>query len=181
MMDQTVAAKGDLDRRGRVKPPASGDEFETLSGFLEYQRGTFRWKCRGLNSTQLRQRLEPTDITLAGLLTHLARVEHGWFHSVVARQPAEEPWASMERAPGEWLDHGLSAEGLRDRWEREVARSRQILTSQVAAGDFLSEVHEMGSRNLSLRWIMVHLVGEYARHNGHADLLRESIDGEVGD
>lgn len=173
---------GGLDRRGRVRPPAQGSELATVSGFLDHQRDTLRWKCEGLDAEQLYRRIEPSGVTLGGLLTHLAWVEYGWFGRVVAGQPAREPWALMSDEEQWTRDDTLTGSFLRRRWQDEVDRSREIVADRAGADpEVLSTSYQVGRRTLSLRWIMVHLIEEYARHNGHADLLRESIDGQVGD
>ena len=173
-----------VDEYGRPEPPLAGDEAATLVGFLEYQRATLAWKCRGLTDEQLRLALPPTNMTLGGMLKHLARVEDGWFFDVVAERGKSEPWASMEWA-AEWVD---AAEHTGDElwrlWEERVESSRAIVAEQLAAGpDALDRTHPAwgGQGFPSLRWVLVHMIEEYARHNGHADLLRQSIDGETGE
>src|SRR6476620_6806661 len=93
-----------LDEHGRPEMPFDGSETETLLGFLDYQRATLEWKCRGLDDQQLRTTLQPTAITLAGLLKHLARVEDIWFGEGVAERPPLEPWIGMPWA-AEWQNH----------------------------------------------------------------------------
>lgn len=164
--------------------PLAGGEVETLLGFLDYQRATFAWKCRGLNDEQLRTALPPTPMTLGGLLKHLARVEDVWFSEVVAEGDRPEPWASKPWS-AEWQDAvGESGEALRGLWERRVEASRRVVTTQLEAGESaLATTHSAweGEGHPSLRWVLVHMIEEYARHNGHADLLRESIDGQTGE
>ena len=172
------------DEQGRPEMSFAGTERETLLGFLDFQRATLEWRCRGLDDEQLRTTLHPTAITLAGLLKHLARVEDFWFGEVVAEQPTLEPWAGMPWA-AEWTNHAehTGAE-LRALWASRVAAARQVVEAALAAGDdALSTTHPAwgGQGHPSLRWIVTHMIEEYARHNGHADLLRESIDGETGE
>ena len=125
-------------------------------------------------------------ISLGGLLRHLARVEDGWFSDVVAEQPELEPWVSMPWA-AEWSDPDTAAstgDELRALWEQRVAASRRVVTEALGAGELaLGTTHPAwgGQGHPSLRWVLVHMIEEYARHNGHADLLRESIDGETGE
>jgi uncharacterized damage-inducible protein DinB len=172
------------DEYGRPEPPLQGDEIETLVGFLDYQRATLEWKSRGLSDEQLRTRLSPMTITLGGLLKHLARVEDYWFSEVVAEGAEGEPWASMEWA-AEWENAAAEiGEALRALWSDRVAASRRIVAAQREAGaDPLGATHPAwgGQGHPSLRWVLVHMIEEYARHNGHADLLRQSIDGETGE
>ena len=174
----------ELDEFGRPEMPIAGSEAETLLGFLDYQRATLEWKCRGLGDAQLRSTLPPTAITLAGLLKHLARVEDYWFSEVVAEQPTLEPWAGMPWA-AEWQNHEEhTGDELRRLWSERVAASRRVVATELEAGEAgLSATHPAwdGQGRPSLRWVLTHMIEEYARHNGHADLLRQSIDGETGD
>src|SRR4051794_33624239 len=175
---------GDIDEYGRPDMPFAGTEAETLVGFLDYQRATFAWKCRGLDDDQLRQTLHPTAMTLAGLLKHLARVEDYWFGEVVAEQPKLEPWAGMEWS-AEWQNHvEHNGAELRALWTSRVAASGEVVAAALASGeDPLGATHPAwdGQGRPSLRWVLTHMIEEYARHVGHADLLRESIDGETGE
>ena len=173
-----------IDDVGRPEPPLAAGEIETLLGFLEFQRATLRWKCAGLTDEQLRKTLAPTAMTLAGLLKHLARVEDHWFAEVVSDGPPVEPWASMPWA-AEWDNSaGETAEELRRLWDERVEHSRQVVARQLAGGPAgLDATHSAwgGQGHPSLRWVLVHMIEEYARHNGHADLLRESIDDVTGE
>jgi uncharacterized damage-inducible protein DinB len=172
------------DEHGRPDTPLAAGEVATLLGFLDHQRATLDWKCRGLNDEELAARLAPTAMTLGGLLLHLARVEEQWFSEVVAERPREEPWASMPWA-AEWTSFASdSGDELRRRWAESVERSRRVVAALLASEDQpLGETHPAwgGQARVSLRWVLVHMIEEYARHNGHADLLREAIDGQTGE
>lgn len=177
----------EYDEFGRPQPPLAGDELATLVGFLDYQRATFEWKCRRLTDEQLQSRLAPTTMTLGGMLTHLARVEDGWFSDVVAENGPQQPWAQMPWS-AEWEDFAAqTGDELRDAWTEAVERSRRVISAQLDAATSaeaaLADTHPAwgGQGHPSLRWVLVHMIEEYARHNGHADLLRESIDGETGE
>jgi uncharacterized damage-inducible protein DinB len=174
----------ETDEHGRPLMPLAGEEAETLIGFLDYQRATLAWKCRDLSDEQLRATLPPTDMSLGGLLKHLARVEDHWFTETVAEEGRVEPWASMRWA-AEWSNAaGDTGEELRQLWSTRVEASRAVVAGRLAAGnDALSGTHPAwgGQAEVSLRWVLVHMIEEYARHNGHADLLRQSIDGETGE
>ena len=178
-----------IDEYGRPEPPYEGGEVATLLGFLDYQRATLEWKCRGLSDEQLRVALRPSSMTLGGLLKHLAGVEDSWFTEVVAGEPAVEPWASADfQADPEWTWHSAasdSGEYLRALWTEGVNRSRAVVQAQLSRGEeaALSQAHADWQLPdpVSLRWVLVHMIEEYARHNGHADLMRESIDGQTGD
>jgi uncharacterized damage-inducible protein DinB len=182
-----------VDEHGRPEPPPEGGEVATLLGFLDYQRATLEWKCGGLNDEQLRVALRPSSMTLGGLLKHLACVEDSWFAEVVAGKPALEPWASVDfQADPEWTWHSAASDSggyLWALWTESVNRSRAVVQAQLSTGAeaALSETHAIpedaraGQIRVSLRWVLVHMVEEYARHLGHADLIRESIDGQTGD
>ena len=173
-----------IDDYGRPEPPLAAGEIETLLGFLDYQRATLEWKCRGLTDEQLSVCLPPTTMSLGGMLKHLARVEDSWFGDVVAQRGTSEPWTTMPWAD-EWENAKVdSGDDLRRRWADTVARSRSVVAAQLEAGpDALDTTHPAwgGQGQASLRWVLVHMIEEYARHNGHADLLRQSIDGETGE
>ena len=178
-----------IDEHGRPQPPQEADEVATLLGFLDYQRATFEWKCRGLNDEQLRIALTPTSMTLGGMLKHQAFNEDYWCTEVSDGRPRPEPWAGPESdADPDWDWHSAGADTgdeLRSLWAERVARSRDVVNGLLARGadDALAEAHPAwnGQGRVSLRWVLVHLIEEYARHNGHADLIRESIDGETGE
>ncbi|QLQ17051.1 MAG: DinB family protein [Micropruina sp.] len=175
------------DDQGRPEPPETGDEQETLLGFLEFHRATLAWKTSGLTDEQLRERVAPSSMTLGGLLKHLALVEDYWFGEVVAQQPASPPFADVDwEADPDWEWHSATddtGEALRSLWRARVERSRARLAQALAdepAG--LSATRPRGKgQQLSLRWVVTHLIEEYARHNGHADLIRESVDGHTGE
>jgi uncharacterized damage-inducible protein DinB len=178
-----------VDEHGRPEPPYDSAEAATLLGFLDYQRATLQRKCRGLSDEQLRVALPPSPITLGGLLKHLACVEDSWFTETVGSQPLPEPWASVDfEADPDWDWHSAAADSgdaLRELWAERVDRSRGIIEAQLSEGEdaALSQTHPAWGRQdpVSLRWVLVHMIEEYARHNGHADLIRESIDGQTGD
>ena len=177
------------DEHGRPEPPYDSSEAVTLLGFLDYQRATLRQKCRGLSDEQLRATLAPSPITLGGLLKHMACVEDAWFTETIGGQPLPEPWASVDfEADPDWTWHSADADSgdaLRWLWAERVDRSRGIITAELSEqGDAaLGRTHAAWGRRdpVSLRWVLAHMIEEYARHNGHADLIRESIDGQTGD
>ena len=173
------------DGEHRPDPPLAGGEVETLLGFLDFQRATLEWKCAGLDDDQLRAEHPPTAMTLAGLLMHLARVEDIWFGEVVAEAGPLEPWASTPWAR-EWTScKERTGEELRRLWADRVEASRRVVAAQLELlGDAaLDATHPAwgGRGHPSLRWVLVHMIEEYSRHNGHADLLRQAIDGRTGE
>jgi uncharacterized damage-inducible protein DinB len=178
-----------IDENGRPEPPLESGEVATLLGFLDWQRATLEWKCRGLSDEQLRVARPPSAITLGGLLKHMARVEDSWFTKVIGGQPMPEPWASADAEAGrEWVWHSAasdSGDDLRALWAERVGRSRAVVRARLDEGGdaALSQAYPAwgGQGRASLRWVLMHMVEEYARHNGHADLIRESIDGQTGE
>lgn len=180
----------DIDEQDRPLPPTAGDEAATLVGFLDFQRATLAWKTRGLGAEGLRGRLgaHPTGMTLAGLVKHLAWVEDYWFTETAGRSPMPAPWAGVDwdaDPAWEWTSALTDTpEELLATWEAAVARSRDVTAALLAeGGPGVGGTHPAwgGREQVSLRWILTHMIEEYARHNGHADLLRELVDGETGE
>ncbi|GGW90137.1 DinB family protein [Streptomyces lomondensis] len=170
-----------------LEPPVAGDEVATLVGSLERQRRTFAWKTEGLDAAGLGVRIASSSVTLGGLLRHLALVEDQYLSvRLLGNEPAPE-WRAGDRdaEPGsEWRSAaGDTPEQLYALWAGAVARSRANLRSVLAEGDAgrLAAFTTRDGRSPSVRRILVDLIEEYARHVGHADLIRESIDGRVGE
>jgi uncharacterized damage-inducible protein DinB len=164
----------------RFDPPYVADERATLDGFLQYQRDTLLWKCSELTPEQLAARPLPTTVlSLQGLVRHLADVERSWFRRMFAGQDAPPIYYDRDTDPdGDILpppDADPAADFAVYAAEVEAARA-------AVAGHDLDEtfVSRLGA-TISLRWAYVHMIEEYARHNGHADLLREAIDGATGE
>jgi hypothetical protein len=176
----------DVDEHGRREPPVAGDEAATLLGFLDYQRATLRWKCSGLDADGLDATVGASSMTLGGLLKHMALVEDSWFNGWLHGRPRELTWVTADwDADPDWDWHSAredSPEQLRAYWEDAVARSRALTAEALADGglDRFAERRFSDGRAPSLRWILVQMIEEYARHNGHADLIRESVDGRTG-
>ena len=177
----------DLDEHGRPEPPPAGDETETLLGFLEFQRATLAWKCSRLDVDGLRATTAASSMTLGGMLKHLAYVEDQWFSRWLRGRDPAPPWDTVDwKADRDWDWHSAaddSPEELFTLWRDTVARSRSSVAEALAEGGLeqLARRNWPDGRAPSLRWILVHMVEEYARHNGHADLLRESVDGQTGE
>ena len=178
-----------VDDYGRPEPPLAADELTTLLGFLEYQRATLAWKCRGLDSAGLNARVGVSSLTLGGILKHLAYVEDYWFSQRLLGHDWRPPLDTVAYPPDpDWSWHFTSAaendpEELHAIWQAAVARSRTSVTEALADGGLerLASRPWPNGESPSLRWILVHMIEEYARHNGHADLIRESLDGETGE
>jgi hypothetical protein len=167
----------------RPQVPYAADERTTLLAFLDWHRATLEQKAGGLDAAQLRQTLPPSDLTLGGMVKHLAYVENWWFGTNLAGVTTE-PWASVDwHADEDWDWHSAAddtPEQLWALWAAEVAAADAIIRDSDL--DRLTvRKHPRTGEGLSLRWMLVHLIEEYARHLGHADLIRESIDGSVGD
>lgn len=167
----------------RIDPPLAADEKTTLLGFLDYHRDTLRLKTEGLDAAQLAATLPPSEMTLGGMLKHLALVEHSWLRRVFLGEEFWEPWASADwDADWDWDWHSAvddTPEQLRTLFDETVADSDEVIAG--AGLDDLAVRPDKRGEHGSLRWILLHLVEEYARHNGHADLIRESIDGVTGE
>ena len=165
----------------RPQPPYAGDERATLAGFLDFQRATLAWKCDGLTDEQLRARPLPTSaVSLLGLVRHLSDVEQNWFRFSLDGQPAS--WHYWHRGPDlsdtDWeVEAADVAESFRV-WRAEVEQARRIVAESESLDRSFDHPHD---GPVTLRWILVHMIEEYARHNGHADLVREAIDGSVGE
>jgi len=177
----------DLDEQGRPEPPLAGDETATLVGFLEYQRATFAWKCGGLDAAGLGATVGVSSMTLGGMLKHLAYVEDMWFSRFLYEEDAEPPWDTVDwDGDPDWDWHSAAADSpgqLLTLWQDAVARSRSLFTTTLAGGGLDQPARRTwpDGRAPSLRWILCHMIEEYARHNGHADLIRESVDGLTGE
>jgi uncharacterized damage-inducible protein DinB len=168
----------------RTQPPAAADEPTTLLAFLDYFRATLRMQTEGLDADQLDTRLLPSTLTLGALLKHLAHVERYWATYVFVGGPMPEPWASADwDADPDWeLTSAAqdSPDDLRSLYDAELAAADEIYRRAVdEVGLDAVAVRQRHGHDVSLRWILVHLLEEYARHCGHADLIRESIDGAV--
>jgi hypothetical protein len=164
----------------RTEPAFVSDELTSLNAWLDFHRATLLQKCEGLTGEQLVQASVPTSaLTLLGLLQHMAGVEWFWFDHVFAASDSPDPFNAGDDGDYEFthLDP-TNAKAMHDLFRRNCDISRRI----VRAAQSLDELSKGADRTTrDLRWIMVHMVEEYARHNGHADLIREAIDGVVGD
>jgi uncharacterized damage-inducible protein DinB len=179
-----------VDDHGRPEPPLAADEAATLLGFLDYQRATFRWKCAGVDRSGLALTVGASSLTLAGLLKHLAYVEDHWFRYELHGERAPE-WGEVVAARGrgatwDWVWRSAAddaPEQLHAVWERAVDRSRAATEQALATGGLGHRAvsPDEDGPGPSLRWVLCHMVEEYARHNGHADLLREAVDGQTGE
>jgi uncharacterized damage-inducible protein DinB len=169
----------------RIDPPLAADEPTMLAAFLDYHRDTLLEKVAGLDRSQLGQTTAASALTLAGLLKHMALVEDHWFNDTFLGRAPVEPWAS---APWDddrdWEFHSAlddEPETLTDLYSAACARSRAALAQADSLDDESVRTRRGTGTAFTLRWIMVHMIEETARHNGHGDLLREAIDGTTGE
>ncbi len=178
-----------VDEQGRPEPPDQGDELATTIGYLEFLRATLAWKCAGVDADGMRTGIGTSTMTLGGLLKHLAWVEDYWFSYRLHGNQPDERWADVDWAEDpdwEWNSAADdSPDELRARWSDAVERSRELVADALAGGEGLDQLAvgfpDDADRVPSLRWILQHMNEEYARHAGHADLLREAVDGSTGE
>jgi uncharacterized damage-inducible protein DinB len=168
----------------RIDPPETGTELDQLTRYLDYQRETLLLKAAGLDRAQLAQQHPPSTLTLGGLLNHLALVEDSWLRVRFAGLPDDELWTGIDwdADPDYELRTAaqLEPDELRRRYETACARSREVVAAASDLDQLSVQPRGNGAR-FSLRWVLLHLLEETARHAGHADLLREAIDGSVGE
>ncbi|MET8009029.1 DinB family protein [Streptomyces sp. NPDC005271] len=157
----------------------TADERTSLEEWLDFHRATLAVKCEGLDDKQLREAsAPPSELTLLGLVRHMAEVERAWFRRVLAQEDVPPIWYSDEDPDGDFhVTDGDTMESSYALWRAEIAKAKE-----AAAGRSLDDiVTRPGRGDYNLRWIYLHMIEEYARHNGHADLIRERIDGVTGD
>lgn len=180
----SVSRRGDLfegdGSAGRFTGPAAGDERRMLAGMLGAQRTTLKLKCAGLGPELAVRSVEPSTLSLLGLVRHLADVERRWFRQVLAGQEAPALFSSAADPDGDF-DGAVSApEVVAGAWEAWRAEVEFAESFTERAPDLEVSGKDDWRGEVSLRWVLVHMIEEYARHNGHADLLRERIDGAIG-
>lgn len=166
----------------RTEPAVDADERTMLEGFLDYHRSTLARKCEGLTDEQLRTAsVPPSELSLMGLVRHMSEVERSWFRRVLADEDAGPLYYSEADRDGDF--HMTEADTWQEAhatWQAEMEAARRH-----AAGFALDDPSRGRSRFSddppSLRWIYTHMIEEYARHNGHADLIRERLDGATGE
>ncbi|CAM5382201.1 DinB family protein [Streptomyces cyaneofuscatus] len=163
----------------RVGPPSFGSERETLRAFLDYHRATLAMKCEGLTDEQLREKsVEPSALSLLGLVRHMAEVERAWFRRTFEDRDAPMVWSEKTDFQAAYDASASTRAEAFTAWEAEVEISRRI--EREAGSLDLAGYQPRWGEEVSLRMVMVHVLLEYGRHNGHADLLREGVDGRVG-
>ena len=152
-------------------------ERDTLVTYLSHQRQTLEMKCTGLNPEQLSMRaVPPSDLTLLGLVRHLAGVEFGWFQRVMQGVEGPRPFRPNHEPTEEWHLPEPSVDAVEeafDAWRRQCAATDEFVAR--------TDLDAQGSNGMELREVLAHMIEEYARHLGHADLIREAIDGRRGE
>jgi hypothetical protein len=163
----------------RVIPSFEAGERETLTAFLDYQRATLALKCDGLTDDQLREcPVPPSRLSLLGLVRHMAEVEKNWFRPVLEGDPMAGIYSGNLDVEASFRGAATaSVAGSFATWRAECDHARAL----TAAAPSLNVSGFRGGAWFSLRWVLVHMIEEYARHNGHADLIRERLDGATGE
>src|SRR3954447_26146812 len=163
----------------RISPPLLGGERETLRAFLDFHRATLAMKCDGLSDEELRARsMPPSTLSLLGLVRHMAEVERTWFRKVINGEDIPLVWSDEGDYQAAYDPDGCTGAEAFAAWQREVEHARRI--EREAESLDVSVFNARWGEEVSVRLIMLHLIHEYARHNGHADLLREGVDGTTG-
>ena len=173
-----------IEAEGLPVVRSSGPEREMLVEYLDYFRAVLRRKAEGIGDADLHRAIAPSTLTLGGLLRHMTVVELGWFRQTLLAEPPPEPWASAPWAD----DHDWeltsaptvpTAQIFAD-FDDAITQSREAVAT-IAALDEIAANPRQNGEAVDLRWILIHMVEEYARHCGHADFIREAIDGATGD
>ena len=176
-----------INEHGRPEPPIAGNELDTFLGSLERQRMIFAWKCGGLDAAGLSTAVGASTMTLGGLLKHLALVEDEYFTVRLLGRDRVAPWDAIDwDADSDWEWHSAAhdtPEQLMSLWEQAVGRSRAAVAQVLADGDLdhLAPFKNRRGQSPPLRRILIDMIEEYSRHVGHADLIRESVDGLTGE
>ncbi|MFI8769656.1 DinB family protein [Streptomyces sp. R-07] len=166
---------------GRFTGPATGDELPMLAGFLADQRATLVLKCAGLDEGLTHRSVEPSTLSLLGLVRHMADMERHWFREVLAGQQDAGPLFSSPDSPdGDFDDAAAGPAAVTEAWDAWRAAVDFSDRFTAEAPDLDVSAQDAWRGKVSLRWVLIHMIEEYARHNGHADLIRERIDGTRG-
>jgi uncharacterized damage-inducible protein DinB len=167
-----------LDRRD---PPETLPEKDMLAAYLDYHRATLLWKADGLSDADLRRPMTPSGVTLLGMIKHVAYVERWWFQAVFLGEKVYFPESAAD-PDIEWrIGPDESTTSVLDLYRTECERSRHIFAAADLDDRARAPRTQPRGGEQSLRWIVIHLIEETARHNGHADIMREAIDGATGE
>ncbi|HCT77558.1 MAG TPA: mini-circle protein [Micromonosporaceae bacterium] len=164
----------------RTRPPFEADERTQLVGWLDMQRAIIAWKCEGLSDEDAHRSVLPTSplMTMAGLVAHMRWVENTWFEVLFLGGPAEGPHFVDEPEDADMRVEGVPLAQLLEEYERECVRSNEIIAAHSL--DETGKHPDFKSAAASLRWMLIHMIEETARHAGHMDTIRELLDGEKG-
>jgi uncharacterized damage-inducible protein DinB len=161
----------------RYGAPVAGSEKEVLAGFLDHYRQTLLDICEGLSEDQLRRPMVPSGTSLLGMLKHLAFTERGWFQEGVANERFDYPFDTEDPDADFRIEEGETVEDIFDLYRHACERSRQALDA-ASLDDMIDDPDR--SADYNVRWVVVHMIEETARHAGHADIMRELLDGKTG-
>lgn len=164
----------------RTRPPFVADERTQLVGWLETQRAIVAWKCEGLTEADAHRSVLPTSplMTMAGVVSHLRWVEHLWFEVLFLGRPAEGPQFQDEPEDADMIVDGIPLDRLLEEYDRQCSVSNEIVAA--ASLDDVGKHPDFGAAAATLRWMLIHVIEETARHAGHLDAIRELIDGQRG-
>jgi hypothetical protein len=168
---------GELER---LDPPERAPEHETLPAFMDYQRASVFIKVRGLDKEAATRRLVPSDTTILGVVKHLAYVEAWWFQDIFAGREVTYPWTDEDPDADFRIEDDDTIESVMALYDAITKESRAIVAG-AALDDVSTRVHPRRGTAFSLRWILLHMIEETARHLGHMDILREQTDGGTGE
>lgn len=164
----------------RIDPPISGSEKDVLIGLLNFLRETILYKLEGLTDEEVRRRHQPSGLTLLGMTKHLAYVERSWLQRAFLGEDVEFPYTD-EDPDADWrIEPNESTQDIINLYRREVAISNRIVNDHDL-DEAIRSTRRPERAGMQLRWIVTHLIEETARHSGHADLIREAIDGQTGE
>ncbi|MCP3822192.1 DinB family protein [Streptomyces sp. A3M-1-3] len=164
----------------RNRPAYDADERTQLTGWLDMQRAIIRWKCEGLSDTDAHRPVLPPSprMTMAGVVSHMRWVENTWFEVILLGRPANGPQFEDGPEDAEMMVEGIPLAQLLQEYDRQCAVSNQIIAAHSL--DDVGRHPDFGASSATLRWIMLHMIEETARHAGHVDAIRELLDGETG-
>ena len=165
-----------MSEGNRPEPPNRASAVEMVAGFLDFLRATMLWKIDGLPDDALRRPMTPSGVTLLGMIKHLAYVERYWFGAIMAGEDVWLPYTATDPDADWRIEPEETTAEIVALYQRETDRARGII-----AGFAWDDMAASPKRQVSLGWILTHMVEETARHCGHADLLREQIDGQTGE
>lgn len=168
------------DEPERLDPPEIAPESETLPAFMDYQRASVFVKVRGLDRDAAVRRLVPSETTILGVVKHLAYVEAWWFQDIFSGRAVAYPWTDEDPDADFRIEDHDTVESVMELYDGMTRESRAI-TARAGLDDVTARVHPRRKTAFSLRWILLHMIEETARHLGHMDILREQIDGGTGD